>query len=91
MYKSSIILIFIVSFTCALNNDNDATEFTLITPNEAFLENPFLKRFKCFVNVCALVAEDYGLEELWNEYHEKLQQHFENWENCKGNPIYVLK
>lgn len=55
--------------------------------------NPFLNKFKCFVNVCEQVAKEYGYEELWKQTDDQLQENFEKWQECakKGNPIIAYK
>lgn len=55
--------------------------------------NPFLNKFKCFVNVCEQVAKKYGYEELWKQTDDQLQEHFVKWLECakKGNPILAYK
>lgn len=88
-----LLLILVVSFSCAAHDDLDnLSSETRDIPNEV-LFNPFMKKFKCFVNVCAQVSEEYGLQKLWNETNAKLEEHYAIWNNCAshGNIISIYK
>lgn len=90
--KKLLSIFLIISFPIYISGSNNNDKSIASTPT-ATPYNPFLNKFKCFVNVCEQVADKYGFNELWNETNEQIQRQFLEWENCskKGNPIFVYK
>lgn len=79
-----VVVIVAVSFSTALSSDVSSISDLSIRDNsdDDDAVNLFLKRFKCFVNICAELSKDYGYEQLWIQTNTELQLHFDDWRKC---------
>lgn len=87
-----ILVILVASFSTASKNDASSILNLNIRggPSDDEAMNLFLKRFKCYINICGELSTEYGYEELWIETNMELQLHFVNFQNCSKQSMEML-
>lgn len=87
-----ILVILVASFSTASKNDASSILNLNICGGSSNDEavNLFLKRFKCYINICDELSTEYGYEELWIETNMELQLHFDNFQNCSKQSMEML-
>lgn len=96
---TSLLMFAILVVLFSTTSSNDVSRILNLSIRETLSDNDdddngvnlFLKRFKCFVNICGELSSEYGYAELWAKTNIELQDHFDAFRNCskQWNPLLI--